>query len=99
MSSPQVPGPRVGAGRACDVYDLGNARVLRRDRVPFDVQAEAALMRYLDEAGYPVPKVYDADGPDLVMERLDGRDMLADVSRRPWLGQRHARTLADLHNR
>jgi len=25
--------------------------------------------------------------------------MLADVSRRPWLGRQHARTLADLHNR
>lgn len=57
------------------------------------------MMRYLDEAGFPVPKVYDADGPDLVMERLDGRDMLTDLSRRPWLARRHARLLADMHNR
>lgn len=56
------------------------------------------MMRHLSQAGYPVPTVYDADGRDLVMERLDGRDMLADVSRRPWLARRHARTLADLHN-
>jgi aminoglycoside phosphotransferase (APT) family kinase protein len=73
--------------------------VLRRYRRPFDVQAEAEMMLHLGKAGYPVPAVYDADGPDLVMERLDGRDMLADVSRRPWLARRHARTLADLHNR
>lgn len=33
------------------------------------------------------------------MERLDGRDMLADLSRRPWLVRRHGATLADLHNR
>ncbi len=56
-------------------------------------------MRYLAAAGYPVPEVYDADGADLVMERLDGPDMLADLGRKPWLIPRHARTLADLHNR
>lgn len=56
-------------------------------------------MRYLDQAGYPVPKVYDADGSDLVMERLDGRDMLVDLTRRPWLARRHARLLAQMHNR
>jgi hypothetical protein len=43
--------------------------------------------------------VYDADGRDLVLERLDGVDMLADLGRRPWLIPRHARTLADLHDR
>jgi hypothetical protein len=33
------------------------------------------------------------------MERLDGHDMLAGLGRRPWLARRHARSLADLHNR
>jgi Ser/Thr protein kinase RdoA (MazF antagonist) len=93
------PGPLIGAGRAADVYAIGAGRVLRRYRRPFDVQAEAVMMRHLDQAGFPVPKVYDADGSDLVMERLDGRDMLVDLGRRPWLARRHARTLADMHNR
>lgn len=77
MSGAQPPGPLVGAGRAADVYDIGGGRVLRRYRVPPGrpagaaavVQAEAAAMRYLDQSGFPVPAVYDADGPDLVMER------------------------------
>jgi aminoglycoside phosphotransferase (APT) family kinase protein len=56
-------------------------------------------MAYLAEAGFPVPAVYDASGPDLVMERLAGRDMLADLSGRPWLVRRHAATLAGLHDR
>ena len=99
MPASDPPGPLVGAGRAADVYAIGSGRVLRRYRMPFDVRAEAEMMRHLDQAGYPVPAVYDADGRDLVMERLDGRDMLADVSRRPWLTRRHARTLADLHDR
>jgi aminoglycoside phosphotransferase (APT) family kinase protein len=99
MPATQSPGPLVGAGRTCDVYDVGKGRVLRRYRVPLDVEAEAAIMRYLDEAGYPVPKVYDASGPDLIMERLDGRDMLAELGRKPWLVRSHGRLLAHLHNR
>jgi aminoglycoside phosphotransferase (APT) family kinase protein len=99
MPASDPPGPLIGAGRAADVYAIGSDRVLRRYRTPFDVRPEAELMRYLGQAGYPVPAVYDADGSDLVMERLDGRDMLADLARRPWLARRGARTLADLHNR
>jgi aminoglycoside phosphotransferase (APT) family kinase protein len=99
MPSTQAPGPLVGAGRTCDVYDVGQGRVLRRYRVPRGVEAEAAIMRYLDEAGYPVPKVYDAEEPDLIMERLDGRDMLAELGRKPWLVRPYGRLLAQLHNR
>jgi len=99
MPASDPPGPLIGKGRAADVYDIGGGRVLRRYRTAFDVEREAVIMRHLDKAGYPVPKVYDADGPDLVLDRLHGRDMLTDLSRRPWLAARHARTLADMHNR
>lgn len=99
MPTTDVPGPLLGAGRSADVYALGAHRVLRRYRLPIDAAAEAALMRHLAAAGYPVPEVHDADGRDLVLERLDGPDMLADLGRRPWLIPRHARALADLHNR
>jgi tRNA A-37 threonylcarbamoyl transferase component Bud32 len=98
MLSGETPGRLLGSGRSADVYALGESRVLRRYRVPIDVAAEARLMRYLSAAGYPVPEVYDADGRDLVLERLDGVDMLADLGRRPWLIARHARTLAGLHD-
>jgi aminoglycoside phosphotransferase (APT) family kinase protein len=99
MSTAAEPGPLIGRGRSADVYDIGDGRVLRRYRVPIDVQSEALIMRHLDQAGYPVPKVYEADGTDMVMERLDGTDMLAAIAARPWTVRRHARTLADLHNR
>jgi aminoglycoside phosphotransferase (APT) family kinase protein len=89
----------IGVGRTADVYAIDPGRVLRRYRVPIDVQAEAQVMTYLAGAGYPVPAVYDADGTDLIMERLDGRDMLADLGGRPWRARRHARTLAALHDR
>lgn len=99
MSSDDRPGPLIGAGRAADVYALGEQRVLRRYRDGASAEREAGVMTYLAEAGFPVPRVYDASGPDLVMERLGGRDMLADLSSRPWLVRQHARTLAGLHDR
>jgi aminoglycoside phosphotransferase (APT) family kinase protein len=92
-------GQLIGAGRTADVYDIGRGRVLRRYRVPRDVQAEAEVMAYVAGTGFPVPAVYDADGADLLMERLDGGDMLTDLGRRPWRARRHARTLAGLHDR
>ena len=93
------PGRLIGTGRAADVYALGRDRVLRRYRTDHSVQAEAAVMRYLEDAGFPVPRVYSATGSELVMERIAGTDMLADLGRRPWRVRRHARTLARLHDR
>ena len=92
------PGVLIGRGRAADVYALDARRVLRRYRTPYSCAAEADLMRHLRQAGYPVPAVLAADGADLVMERLAGRDMLADLASRPWLVARHARVLARLHD-
>jgi aminoglycoside phosphotransferase (APT) family kinase protein len=92
-------GELIGSGRSADVYAIGHGRVLRRFKTPHSVQAEAEAMVYLAENGFPVPAVYDYQGPDLVMERLDGRDMLADIASRPWLAGRHGGTLAGLHDK
>jgi aminoglycoside phosphotransferase (APT) family kinase protein len=100
MTDPgREPGELIGRGRAADVYALDARRVLRRYRTPYPCTAEADLMRYLRQSGYPVPEVFDADGPDLVMERLDGPAMLDDLARHPWRVARHARVLAELHDR
>jgi aminoglycoside phosphotransferase (APT) family kinase protein len=99
MAADDPPGPLIGAGRSAEVFALGTDRVVRRFRRAHDARAEADLMAYLADAGFPVPVVYDASGPDIVMERLDGRDMLADFGKRPWLARQHGRLLAGLHNR
>jgi aminoglycoside phosphotransferase (APT) family kinase protein len=99
MAAGEPPGELIGVGRSADVYAIGTDRVLRRFRGEYDMQAEADIMIYLGQAGFPVPAVYDVSGRDLVMERLDGRDMLADLGRRPWRGRPYGRMLADLHNR
>ncbi len=56
-------------------------------------------MEHARAHGYPVPAVERAHGPELVLERIDGPTMLADLLRRPWRLRRHARTLAELHRR
>jgi hypothetical protein len=98
MTDTAGPGPLIGSGRAADVCALGDGQVLRRYKTAHSCAAEAELMRYLREAGYPVPEVFAVAGPDLVMQRLDGRDMLADLASRPWRAVAHARTLARLHD-
>lgn len=92
------PGPRVGVGRSADVYDLGHGRVLRRyhDRAR-SARREAEIMSWAAAHGVPVPEVFDADGPDIVMEKVDGPTMLADLARRPWRLAGHAALLARLH--
>ncbi len=98
MAEETGPGALIGSGRAADVFEFGAGKVLRRYRVPYSSAGEADLMRYVRLAGYPVPTVMSADGPDLVMERVHGRDMLTDMASRPWRIIRHARTLARLHD-
>ncbi|HEV3229559.1 MAG TPA: phosphotransferase [Solirubrobacteraceae bacterium] len=91
----------IARGRAADIFAAGPDRVLRRYREGEggDPVAEAAVMEYARLHGFPVPAVHDASGRDLILERLEGPTMLADLARRPWLVRTHGQTLADLHRR
>ena len=89
----------LAKGRAADVYDLGDGTVLRRYRVDLDTAREADLMRRLAAAGVPVPRVISSSGCDLVLEKVDGPTMLADLARRPWCLWAHADLLASLMRR
>lgn len=62
----------IASGREADVFALDDTRVLRRYRTGADVTAEAEVMAYAGRLGFPVPRVFEASGTDLVMERLDG---------------------------
>lgn len=95
----KTPGPLIGDGRAAQVFACGNGKVLRRYRGPHPTFDEAALMQYVFERGFPAPRIFEATGTDLVMERIDGPTMLDDLTRRPWKLRSHAATLAELHRR
>jgi aminoglycoside phosphotransferase (APT) family kinase protein len=55
-------GELLGSGRSADVYAIDGQWVLRRYRVGVDATAEAVVMAYVGERGYPVPRVRDPAG-------------------------------------
>jgi Ser/Thr protein kinase RdoA (MazF antagonist) len=87
----------IASGRDADVFDLGDGRVLRRHKDGRPATKQADLLRYAAAHGYPVPALHDANGPDLVLEKLDGPEMQEVL--RPWNFGPNARILADLHRR
>ena len=96
-----APGRLIGSGRAADVFDAGEGRVLRRYRPGEggDTEPEARVMRHAREHGFPVPEVFDADGLDLLLERVEGPTMMADIQRRPWRVAAQGKLLGELHSR
>lgn len=89
----------IGRGRAADVFDLGDGRVLRRYRAGGDVAREARAMLHLEERGYPVPHVFDAEGTDLIVERIDGGTLFDEMMHEPGQYRRYGRLLGELHER
>ena len=87
----------LASGRQADVFEIGNGRVLRHYRSARGALREASVMEHARAGGYPVPAVHDASETDLVLDRVDGPTMLADLERHPWRILQHARTLASLH--
>jgi aminoglycoside phosphotransferase (APT) family kinase protein len=89
----------LAEGRASEILELGDGRVLRRFKAGGRPAREAEVMEHARAHGYPVPGVVTGLDDALVLERVDGRTMLADLRRRPWAIAGHARTLAELHAR
>ena len=82
---------RLAAGRASEILDLGDGRVLRRFLGGGgDPEGEALVMEHAREHGYPVPRVWEVRPDALVLERIEGPTMLAAFRRRPWALGAHA---------
>jgi Ser/Thr protein kinase RdoA (MazF antagonist) len=94
-------GPKLGEGREADVYAWGGDAVVKLYRPGYlGNRAEAAALGTL--AGHDVaPRLIDTvecDGrTGLVLERLDGTDMLSLLQRQPWRVLGLARALATAH--
>ena len=89
----------IAAGRASEVFDLGDGRILRRFQAGGNPDREAVVMRHAARHGYPVPAVVEVRGDALVLEHVIGPTMVADLRRRPWRLRAHASLLARLHDR
>ena len=87
----------IAAGRASEIFDLGDGRVLRRFRAGGDPDREALVMRHALRHGYPVPQVFEVTPNELVLARIEGPTMLDELRRRPWTLPRNASLLGQLH--
>jgi aminoglycoside phosphotransferase (APT) family kinase protein len=95
---------RLAEGREAEIFEWGAGSVIRLMRDPNaleQVQLEALAMEAARAAGVRVPDVLGTatvDGrPGLVMERIDGTDLLTDIGRRPWTMPRAAYRLGAIH--
>jgi aminoglycoside phosphotransferase (APT) family kinase protein len=95
---------KLGEGREAEVFAWSDHEVLRVIRDPDAVWAaerEAAALAAAGAAGCSVPRVGEVtthDGrPALVMERIDGPDLLSHLARRPWKVFDVARSLGEIH--
>lgn len=77
---------------------MGNGRVLRRYRHGGDVAHEVKVMRHVASHGFVVPFVFEGCGADLVMERVDGPTMRAELVAGRLDPGEAGRTLAELAN-
>lgn len=95
------PGPLLASGRDADIFEYGPGLVLRRARTGRSLAAEARVMEYARAQGFPVPAVEELgdDGTSMVMQRIEGVDMVAALAKQPWTVSRQGRLLGELHRK
>jgi aminoglycoside phosphotransferase (APT) family kinase protein len=97
---------RLAAGRTAEVYDWGEARVLKLF-LPWCgkgwAREEAEVVAAIRALGLPVPAVYElveVDGRSgIVYERVEGRSQLETALSRPWRLRSIAQQFAEIHAR
>jgi aminoglycoside phosphotransferase (APT) family kinase protein len=87
----------IAAGRASEILDLGDGRLLRRFKAGGNPEREALVMRHARERGYPVPEVFDVAADSLVLERVEGPTMFEVALQLPATIDEQAELLARLH--
>jgi aminoglycoside phosphotransferase (APT) family kinase protein len=92
-------GSKLAEGRDSEIFEHGSGRVLRRARDGRSLVGEAEVMRYAYEHDYPAPRVFESGEGWLVMERLEGTDLLAGIRKTPRGVIATGKLLADLHRR
>ena len=82
---------KIGEGRQAEMYALDDGRALRLYHAGFSASSamdEMFNQRLAGDAGVRVPQVYDVQTVDgrlgVIMERIDGTDLLTEVGRKPW---------------
>jgi aminoglycoside phosphotransferase (APT) family kinase protein len=94
----------LGSGREAEVFAWAEGRVLRLARDPGDgemIAREAAALAAAHAAGADVPAAYELvtvdRRPGVVLDRVDGVDLLDRLERRPWTVRSVSRILGREH--
>jgi aminoglycoside phosphotransferase (APT) family kinase protein len=97
---------RVGQGREAEIFAWDDDTVLRLLRADGDLQRvrrEEAAMRFAADGGVDVPRVHGTQLEDgragLIMDRVDGPDLITLMGKRPWAVPRVARIVGQAHAR
>ena len=95
-------GRMIAQGREAEIFAWTDGAVLKLFRsAGYGHELEAAALETLGTATAPAPRLLDrveVDGrPGLVIERVDGRDMLTLLEKAPWRLVAYARRLAEAH--
>jgi len=94
----------IAVGRTAEIYPFEEGKVLKLffPTIPQAwIDKEIGTGRYIQDAGLPVPKVYETASRDgrqgVVYERIDGPSLLHQLGTQPWKVLQIARLLATLH--
>jgi aminoglycoside phosphotransferase (APT) family kinase protein len=96
----------IGQGREAEIFECPDGRALKLQRAPGRSAALAFEIAALDAAraaGVSVPRTYDEVVIDnrsgLVMDRLEGADLLTIIGRKPWRVFQSGRLTGEVHAR
>ncbi|MGA9397789.1 MAG: aminoglycoside phosphotransferase family protein [Anaerolineaceae bacterium] len=94
----------IAVGRTAEVFPFDDGKVLKLffPTIPqLWIDKEVDTGRYIQDAGLPVPKIYERmklnDREGVVYERIDGPSLLNELATKPWNVVQYARLLASLH--
>jgi len=97
---------KIAEGREAEMFAWDEGQVLRLYRSGFskvDAERQALLLRAARSAGVRVPAVYDVVDMDgragIILERLEGTDLMTVLGRQPWRLFGIARTTGRTHAR
>lgn len=95
---------KIAEGREAEMFEWGEGSILRLLRDPeagLSNQWQAAGMAAAQRCGVRVPAVLEVTAvqgrPGLVMERIEGTDLLTFIGRRPWVVLRAGHILGYVH--
>lgn len=95
---------KIGEGLEAEIFAWEEGAILRLLRDPQAAEqneCQWAAMEAARSSGLRVPTVHGLttvmNRPGMVMERLEGRDLMAEIGRRPWTVFRAARLSGEIH--